>query len=99
MSAGEWRGYQHPTKKLVQEGASDGAPVVVLTEERAEAYRKATAAIVEIMDLHHLGDAIFRVREVEALGWEGPKVTKYASAVSDLEDALDRLDATEAEGK
>lgn len=39
------------------------------------------AALRDIDQIHDLGDAIYAVREREAEGWDGPKVTRYSEAV------------------
>lgn len=39
-----------------------------------------------------LGDLIYRVRENEGKGWEGPLVKRWSNAVAELEASLRALD-------
>lgn len=55
------------------------------TDELKQDLFTALKAVGEMDDVHPLGDTVYDIREREALGWEGPKVTRWSNALSELQ--------------
>lgn len=53
-------------------------------QELVAEVRRLRALIEIVNEAHNLGDAVYDVREREGLGWDGPQVTAYTSAIAAL---------------
>ena len=45
-------------------------------------------AVRRLLEVHHLGDFIYEIRDHEGLGWDGPKVTSFNRDILLLQQAV-----------